>query len=291
MPPYAMTLIAAMALVAAAALSGPADAAEPAAKDLFGRIAAADSSAPAAIGSYARGCLAGGRGLAQDGDAWQAMRLSRNRHWGHPSLVDYVERLAATLKAQGHSGLLVGDMAQPRGGPMLTGHASHQIGLDVDLWFRPMPDRRLTDAERESISAISLLREGTRTLDPQRFAEFDALRVVRTAAIFDDVARIFVHPAIKRGLCEAETGDRRWLRKVRPWWGHHYHFHVRLSCPADSVGCQNQAPPPPGDGCGSELAWWFTDEPWTPSTTPAPAKAPLRLADLPNGCRVVVSAP
>jgi murein endopeptidase len=30
-------------------------------------------------------------------------------------------------------GLLIGDMSQPRDGPMLYGHSSHQIGLDVDI--------------------------------------------------------------------------------------------------------------------------------------------------------------
>ena len=112
---------------------------------------------------------------------------------------------------------------------------------------------------------------------------------MRTAASFPEVDRIFVHPAIKRGLCVAETGSRDWLRKVRPWWGHHYHFHVRLACPAESTACVDQAPPPPGDGCGADdLAWWFTEEPWRPST--APPKPPLRLLDLPRACRVVIDA-
>ena len=111
----------------------------------------------AVIGSYAKGCLAGGTALPIDGPAWQAMRLSRNRVWGHPELIAFIERLAIGARADGWPGLLVGDMAQPRGGPMRTGHASHQIGLDVDLWLTPMPDRRLTGEERETISAVSML--------------------------------------------------------------------------------------------------------------------------------------
>ena len=50
-------------------------------------------------------------------------------------------------------GFLVGDISQPRGGPMFTGHASHQIGLDADVWLTPMPDRTLSRAERESMPA------------------------------------------------------------------------------------------------------------------------------------------
>ena len=72
---------------------------------------------------------------------WQVMRLSRNRNWGHPKLVAFLERLAEKAKKVGWNGLLVGDMSQPRGGPMLTGHASHQVGLDADIWLTPMPDR------------------------------------------------------------------------------------------------------------------------------------------------------
>lgn len=277
-------------LVLGATLAWPAGAgAEPFARDLFGNRDTPLFGEARAVGEHAGGCLIGGQQLAIDGEAWQAMRLSRNRHWGHPALVDYVERLATALRADGHSGILVGDMAQPRGGPMRTGHTSHQSGLDVDIWFKAMPERRLDAFERETVSALSLLVEGTRTLDRDRFDAFDALTVVRTAARFQEVDRIFVHPAIKRGLCEAETGDRTWLRKVRAWWGHHYHFHVRLACPADSPNCIDQAPPPAGDGCGAELDWWFTEEPWRPSTTPP--RPPLRLHELPSVCRVVVEAP
>mgnify|MGYP006282527569 CR=1 FL=1 len=276
------------AALTTAAMLAPA-AAEPIAKEVFGALSAPAGAAPAAIGSYARGCLAGAVRLPADGPGWQAMRLSRNRHWGHPALTDFVERLAATLAAAGHPGLLVGDMAQPRGGPMRTGHASHQSGLDVDLWFEPMPAERLDATARETISAVSLLRPGTRRLDPDRFDEFAALGVVRTAARDPAVARIFVHPAIKQAFCARAGADRAWLRKVRPWWGHHYHFHGRLACPTDSPGCADQTPPPAGDGCDAPLAWWFTDEPWRPSGTEP--KPPLRLADLPAACRALATAP
>jgi penicillin-insensitive murein endopeptidase len=82
------------------------------------------------------------------------MRVSRNRMWGHPRLIAFLERLSKQLPTiNGWPGLLVGDIAQPRGGPMLTGHASHQVGLDADVWLTPMPDRRLSREEREAMSA------------------------------------------------------------------------------------------------------------------------------------------
>ncbi|MGD9507324.1 MAG: penicillin-insensitive murein endopeptidase [Geminicoccaceae bacterium] len=273
-------------LMALACAALPADAAEPPARQLFGAISAPAALSPAAIGSYARGCLAGGAALPLDGPAWQAMRLSRNRNWGHPALVAFIERLAVAAQGDGWPGLLVGDMAQPRGGPMRTGHASHQIGLDVDLWLTPMPDHRLTSDERETLSAVSMLREGTRTVDPTRFTDLQ-VAVIRRAALDPEVARIFVHPGIKQAMCERVAGVRDWLGKVRPWWGHDTHFHVRLRCPPGAGTCKDQEPPPPGDGCGDDLAWWLTDEPWRPAP-PGPRKPPLTLADLPGECRAVL---
>ncbi len=273
-----------------AALVSPAGAQTPA-RDLFGAAAAPAPLAARAIGSYAKGCLAGAVPLAVDGPTWQVMRLSRNRNWGHPNLVQLLERLSVDARADGWNGLLVGDLAQPRGGPMTSGHSSHQIGLDADIWLTPMPNRTLSRTEREEISAISMLKPESRYVDPALFTPAHA-GVIRRAAKYPETARIFVHPGIKKALCDSAGSDRAWLRKVRPWWGHHYHFHVRIACPAGSVGCSDQDAPPPGDGCGSELDWWLSDAPWVPkpgAPPPKPAK-PLSMADLPGECRVVLEA-
>src|SRR5262245_31078030 len=109
-------------------LANPDDPKNPA-KELFARkLKPADLQARA-IGFYTKGCLAGGVALPINGRTWQVMRLSRNRNWGHPQLVQFLEKLADQAPKTGWRGLLVGDMSQPRGGPMLTGHASHQVGL------------------------------------------------------------------------------------------------------------------------------------------------------------------
>ncbi|MEP4769321.1 MAG: penicillin-insensitive murein endopeptidase [Roseibium sp.] len=273
------------------------------AKDYFGYV---DGPAPLkarAIGSYAKGCLAGGAMLPKDGPTWQAMRLSRNRNWGHPELVDFLKTLAADAPKLGWNGLLVGDLAQPRGGPMVSGHASHQIGLDADIWLTEMPQRPLSVEEREQISAISMLKGpldvkgADRSVDPGKWTDAHA-RLIRHAASDKRVARIFVNPTIKKALCKFENGkDREWLRKVRPWWGHHYHFHVRLACPKGSNGCKNQNPPPKGDGCGKNLTYWLSDEPWVPKKPKDPTKKPkvvkkrpMALAALPKACRTVLTA-
>jgi penicillin-insensitive murein endopeptidase len=286
----ATVLIAVTAILAGAASWGAraADAIRPA-KELFGAQPTPAALASRAIGFYARGCLAGAVALAVDGPGWQVMRLSRNRNWGHPALVDFLERFATAAKTEGWPGLLVGDMAQPRGGPMLTGHASHQIGLDADIWLTPMPDRTLSAEERENITASSMIAPETRVANLNLFTPAH-VTLIRRAALFPEVSRIFVHPGIKKALCQGADGDRAWLSKVRPWWGHDSHFHVRLECPEGETLCRDQDTPPEGDGCGKELAWWLSEVPWTP-TTPAPsASKPLTMADLPKECRTVLEA-
>jgi penicillin-insensitive murein endopeptidase len=242
------------------------------------------------IGSYAKGCLAGGVALPINGRGWQVMRLSRNRNWGHPRLVVYLQQLALRAPAIGWAGLLIGDMAQPRGGPMRTGHASHQIGLDADIWLTPMPNRILSRKEREELMAVSMLRDPL-NVDLDVWTPVHT-RLIKLAASFPEVDRIFVHPAIKQVLCDRAGRDRSWLSKVRPWWGHYYHFHVRLACPREN-GCRGQPPVRSGDGCGRELDEWFEKlrqaetQPTRPA--PAPAEHAIRLEDLPSECRTVLT--
>ena len=266
---------------------------EDAAQRLFG-LATSPAPGPApgsalAIGTYTKGCVAGATALPPDGPHWQVMRPSRDRAWGHPVLIAFLDRFAATAaSAAGWPGLLVGDIAQRRGGPMLTGHASHQIGLDADLWLTPMPDRRLSNAERDEMAATNVVAPSGDDVAPE-FWRPQHRKLLEAAARSPEVARIFVNPAIKRALCREAGTDRAWLHPIRPWWGHNYHFHLRLACPRGDSECRNQPPPPPGDGCGSDLAWWFTAEARHPK--PAPPEVPLRLADLPAGCAALVDAP
>jgi penicillin-insensitive murein endopeptidase len=182
-------------------------------------------------------------------------------------------------------------MSQPRGGPMATGHASHQIGLDTDIWFLQMPPHELSAGDRETMSATSLLVKGKLQVDPGKWNDGYA-RVLKRAASYPEVARIFVSPAIKQQLCDTVGADRGWLRKLRPWWGHDDHFHVRLSCPAGLAGCENQAAPPAGDGCGAELASWLKPPPPKKEpTVPVKPPPPMTLANLPAACAAVLKAP
>ena len=264
-------------------------AAEPLAKQLFGAHSLPSRQVPAAFGSYAKGCMAGAVQLPETGPTWQAMRLSRNRNWGQPETVDFIRDLSAfAAKQPGWQGLYIGDISQPRGGPMLSGHRSHQLGLDIDIWMLPPSRINLTRAERENISSLSMRRaNGAFVNDNWSRIHHE---VIKAAASDPRVARIFVFPGAKVQMCKDEKGDRKWLNKVRPWWGHHYHFHVRLACPKGMRGCVNQDPPPRGDGCEDAQQWVnniLNPPPPKPRDPNAPAPQPRReyvLADLPQQC-------
>ncbi|RUU51161.1 penicillin-insensitive murein endopeptidase, partial [Mesorhizobium sp. M2C.T.Ca.TU.009.01.2.1] len=227
-----------------------------------------------------------------DGPTWEVMRPSRNRRWGHPAMIALIEKLSRDAQADGWPGLLVGDISQPRGGPMMTGHASHQIGLDADIWLTPMPRRPLTIAQRETMSATLMVNEKTHLVKDALWTPAHT-RLLKRAANYPEVERILVNPGIKKKLCDTVSGDRSWLRKVRPFWGHDYHFHMRIGCQPGSPGCKGQEATPADDGCGKPLAWWFTEEPWRPNKNPDAPKARdlMTMANLPKQCQDVLDAP
>ena len=283
----AMIGVALGAMLAGLAAGQGADAAP--AKRLFGAAEAGSAGPPAAHGRHAGGCIGGAEALPESGPGFQTLRLSRNRHWGHPATLAFIRRLGRAAPGLGWpEGFLVGDIAQPRGGPMTYGHASHQSGLDVDIWLR-RPERAFSAAEREGLHSRVMVAADRRGVSAAWTAAHG--RLIEAAARDAAVARIFVNAAIKAELCRAApAADRGWLRKVRPWWGHDSHFHVRLACPASSPGCVDQTPPPPGDGCGDALAWWFSDEALNPPPpeTPRAPKPEITLADLPAACAALV---
>jgi penicillin-insensitive murein endopeptidase len=272
------------------ALALPAHAA-PTAKELFGAQTTPSPHRPEPFGGYSKGCIAGAVQLPETGPTWQAMRLSRNRNWGHPDMIEFLQRLSAYAATQpGWAGLYIGDISQPRGGPMLTGHASHQMGLDADIWMLPPQRLDLSRSERENISSISMQRAEGAYVNGSWTAEHH--KIIRAAAKDPAVARIFVFPGAKVQMCKSETGNRDWLRKVRPWWGHHYHFHVRLNCPRGARACAEQDPIPAGDGCDEAQQWVnniLNPPPPDPNAPPPQPRRELTLADLPQACAQVLS--
>ncbi|HKU97784.1 MAG TPA: penicillin-insensitive murein endopeptidase [Vineibacter sp.] len=246
------------------------------------------STGPArVIGSYAAGCISGAVALPLEGPGYEVIRVSRNRYWGHNSVVRFVQDFGRRVQAARLPTIYIGDISQPRGGRMGFGHASHQVGLDVDIWFELSPKPRLAAAAREEPLLRSLTLADDSGIDPSVWQAGHAT-LLRLAAEDPTVDRIFVNKWIKRELCQTVTGDRTWLRKVTPWYFHNEHFHVRLVCPADSPECTPQAPMPVGDGCGKSLDDWFLPPPPRPTVTVPPKPRPPRY---PASCQAVLHAP
>jgi penicillin-insensitive murein DD-endopeptidase len=282
-------ILRALATCLALAALAPAVSASETAASLFARKGTPSPHSSYSIGQASRGCLAGGVQLPESGPTWQAMRLGRNHHWGNPATIAYIEDLSRTATRAGWKGLYVGDIAQARGGPV-KGHASHQTGLDVDIWFTPAMRLDLSRRQREQLGAISVRSSDQRGLNANWTPAHAA--ILEAAARDPRVNRIFVTAPVKLALCaDAGRGDAAWLRKIRPWWGHDDHFHVRLDCPRGAPGCLDQDPLPPGDGC-REAIWWVTDAllPPDPNAPKPKPRAPLTLADLPQQCTSVLTA-
>ena len=241
---------------------------------------------PQSIGFYTAGCLQGAQALPLDGPGYEAIRISRNRYWGQPVTVDFITTLAEKIRAAGQAHLYIGDLGQPRGGPAPSGHASHQVGLDADIWFERQPGARRTPAERESPRLRSLVLPNDSGIDDTVFSQQHVL-LLRTAAEMPNLDRMFVNKWIKQRICNTATGNRSWLRKLVPWYGHDEHFHVRLYCPPGNPQCQPQAAYSDDDGCGEALDSWFRKAPPTPPP-PGPPK-PYR-PKLPAACQAVLNA-
>ncbi len=294
-------------LVLLLALAAPLPAgADALANKLFGAKDAPSRQDAMPVGSYARGCAAGLQQLPETGPTWQAMRLSRNRNFGQPVMIGFLQDLSVAATQVGWPGLYIGDISQPRGGPMTSGHASHQIGLDADIWWLRPKSLSLSRDERENISSIPV-----RSADQKSVTEAwtpDRRALLKAAASDARVDRIFVAAAVKIEICKTATAkDKKWLQKIRPVAGHDTHFHVRLKCPKGARLCETQKPTVSelskgGDGCDDTLMWWVSDEYLHPKPSkkkkPAEDDAPRKkgpreftLADLPKQCKDVLSSP
>ena len=273
-----------------------------AANKIFSKFSTPTKGDTSAVGSYARGCLKGGALLPETGDTWQVMRTSRNRNWAHHITVDFAKRLSEKAMRHGWLGLYIGDLSQPRGGPMPYGHKSHQIGLDIDFWLTPPERLNHSLDEREKLEPISVRSKDQRNVNAN-WTNIH-MKILKEAAMDPVVDRIFITAPAKIWMCENTTGQRDWLQKVRPLGGHHRHFHVRLKCPETDANCISQKPTIPqisqsADGCDHTLEWWVTKalEPRKPgsktkSKTKKKTKTTLTYVpeDLPDSCLQVIHA-
>lgn len=280
-------------------------AAEPLASALFAAKTTPSKQEPMPIGTYARGCAAGLVEMPESGRSWQTMRLSRHRNFGQPVLVEFLKDLSDAAQQIGWAGLYIGDMGQPRGGPMNSGHSSHQIGLDVDIWMLPPARINLSASERETISSISIRTDDQLAVNANWTQRHRAM--IKAAASDPRVDRLFIAAAAKIEMCKtAKPSDRKWLQKVRPEAGHEDHIHIRLKCPKGAQLCETQKPTVSelsngGNGCDDTLAYWVSDAYLHPERLPKPSKPAkpvphkkhsreFTMADLPAQCVGVLAS-
>ncbi len=249
-----LALVLALLVVAFLALvPGQADA-KPSA---WSRATAPAKGQASAIGAYTAGCIRGAKKLSLSGAGFEVMRPKRKRNYGHPLLLSFIEDLGKTLRASKHGPILIGDLGQPKGGPSPRGHASHQSGLDVDIWFwHPKIAERRTLTRRERRKTPNHRVVDPKKLEYTKYWSDDVPAMIFAAAADPRVSRVLVNPLIKKRLCETKGDERTLLRKIRPWYGHADHMHVRLHCPKGNTDCVPQNVIPEDDGC-KDLDWWL----------------------------------
>lgn len=245
------------------------------------------------IGTGDSGCIAGAVRLPDTAPGMQTVRLSRSTFWGHPDTIAALLSLARQAQQAGLPDLYMNDISNPRGGPLAGIHGSHQRGLDADVWLDVAgPHPWLPPEQRETIEPRSLVHADGRDIDLSVWQKPEHMALVRMATALPGIDRVLVNPAIKQQLCRDVTGDRTWLRRVRPWYGHSAHMHLHFRCPLMPNGvqseCIDQQPPPEGEGCDASLQWWFDqlDNPLQPESRPPPKPKPL-----PAACNTIMSAP
>jgi penicillin-insensitive murein DD-endopeptidase len=220
------------------------------------------------------GCIAGARELPPDGPGYEVIRASQSSFWGAPVTIQGVETLGAEAEQAGLPDLYIGDLSGPRGGPLAGGHVAHQRGLDVDIYLDTTQKPELSLTQRDDLEPLAMVPFGSTAVDPAQWSD-ETITLLHLAATLPGLDRLLVNPVIKRALCADATGDKAWLRRVRPWWGHRAHMHLHFACPPGQPDCVDQAPIPPGNGCDASLAWWFmpdgTIHPPPPASGPPPA--------------------
>jgi len=219
------------------------------------------------------------------------MRPKRGRNYGHSTLIDLLQQIASELRANREAPLLIGDLGMPRGGPTLSAHNSHQTGLDADIWyFRPkkwLKKTRFSISEREKLSAPMMVDK--RKLVVSRAFGDAQKKLLRRFAENEQVDRILVHFTIKRELCQHHANEP-WIRKIRPWFGHDHHFHVRMKCSEKDVQCKTTTDPiPEGNSCDATLDWWWSAEARAKENENLGRQQNPIMPELPQACLQVLS--
>ena len=207
-----------------------------------------------AIGFYSQGSLRHPTPLPDQGPGFLHLFLPRHRGYGSEGMIEILKKAALELALRFPRGerLQIADIAAPQGGE-ITMHASHQNGLDADLVYLRKNHHEQQPGEGEVLNEDFVLNG---KLSPN----FDTERnweVLKLLVSSGRVNRFFMDPVLKITLChyarqkgELASGEET-LRRLQPYPGHANHFHMRLTCPAESPHCVGQKAMPEGSGCDS----------------------------------------
>lgn len=236
----------------------------------WGKISTPISSASSQIyGSYTSGCITNAETLPLEGAGYEVVNPYRNRYHAHPSLTRLIKTLGMWAQSNKLGKVIIGDIAQPAGGPLTGAHKSHQIGLDADIRMHLLtPGKTIANKNNfNSTDVVTCQAQKNKFLKYKFHADrwpISSTQLLQRLASEDTVERIFVSAGIKKHLCESFPDNPEWLRKVRPEWGHTGHLHVRLRCPMGMPSCDGQSPVfrDPSDktevGCdGNDYKAWF----------------------------------
>lgn len=193
------------------------------------------------VGNYNNGCIFNSHSLQISTEHYQVAHPKKMRYFGDESMIRFIERYSRTVHKNGIGSVLVGDVSTKYGGRLNTGHASHQNGLDVDIEFYL---DRINSRDLDKPHANILVNKGKQTTNSLFNRKYYDL--IMLAAKDPLVERIFVSPAIKVKMCDMTRDEsmHKYLHKIRPWFGHTEHFHVRLKCPSHAYDCERQDPIP-----------------------------------------------
>lgn len=216
------------------------------------------------VGTYNNGCMIYPSELPQNGEGYRSPRFSRRHNFANPEMLKFIDDLSYRVKEKYGKQILVSDISKNNGGPIPFLHSSHQTGLDADIWYRLYdPQQNLTQDDLENLQPVNMVSKDWKNIS--EFWSVDNEDILRTAAQDSKVDRIFVNPVIKKQFC-SKYKNEPWQAKIRPWWRHNEHFHVRLKCPANSPECEMKGDPIKGSGCDGTLDWWFSEEAKLPKT-------------------------
>ena len=202
-----------------------------------------DGKGASSIGAPNKGKLAGALKLRPS----RALKIKqRATTWALPDLVKLLQRAAGKVaKKHPRSVLLVGDLSQKNGGPML-GHNSHQTGRDADVGFYVANSKGKPAAMTRFVAF-----DGAGKSSQVTWAQFDDARnwALVEALLTDKDAparyifvsnplrlRLLAYAAKKKVAKDLQTKAAFAMLSPRDADVHDDHFHVRIGCPESMRG-------------------------------------------------------